>query len=345
MNAKLQNYICKNRIISILARKLNFRKVLNVCFVLAVLVAGYFIVRNFNRENIISIKERLNYFYFVEVFCGILIIVLLRVTRWLVLLRPIKRGISFSNILEIYSGAQILNYAAPGKWAVPARAFFLKKLESVAITRSIPSLLSELFLDISGMFGLLSIMAVSGGYFSQIAGLLKNKLLSGVFGFFILFALGGIVFYFLKGKNRFLDNLLSAVQASFKQPRYFLGAFALTGLILPLSFLCDMLILRGLGLIAPYRFVVMSFSFSAIMGFLSPLPGGIGVNEISNAYLFRIFYEAGELALIATFLRRVLDYLMLIIIFVAVKVIHRKKTSTVRLSTEATMNPSSEKLC
>ncbi|RKY77775.1 hypothetical protein DRQ00_06355, partial [candidate division KSB1 bacterium] len=78
---------------------------MNVCFVLAVLVAGYFIVRNFNRENIISIKERLNYFYFIGVFSGIFVIALLRAVRWLVLLKPIKQNISFLNIIEIYSGS------------------------------------------------------------------------------------------------------------------------------------------------------------------------------------------------------------------------------------------------
>jgi len=325
LNAKLQNYICKNRIISILARKLNFRKVLNVCFVLAVLVAGYFIVRNFNRENIISIKERLNYFYFIGVFSGIFVIALLRVVRWLVLLKPIKQNISFLNIIEIYSGSQVLNYAAPGKWAVPARAFFLKKLESVAITRSIPSLVSELFLDISGMFGLLLSIAIAGGYFHQIIGMFQQRLLGTLIGFSILIGLGAMIFYFLKGKNRLLDNLFSAVKTSFKQRKYFFIAFSLTFVILLLSFLCDLLILRALGLIVPYHFVIMAFSFSAIMGFLSPLPGGIGVNELSNTYLFKIFYNAGEFAFFATFLRRVLDYLMVIILFLCVKVVRQKK--------------------
>jgi len=327
LNAKLQNYISKRSgVVSISTEKINFRKILNICFILAVLVAGYFIVRNFHRENIIAIKERFNYLYFVAVFSGILVIVLLRVVRWLLLLKPIKQNISFLNIIEIYSGSQILNYAAPGKWAVPARAFFLKKLESVAITQSIPSLMGELFLDISGMFSLLMIIAISWGYFYQIINLFQQRLLSALVGFSIFVGLGGGIFYFLnKRKNRLLDSLFSAIKTSFQQRKYLFIAFGLTSVILLLSFLCDLLILRALGLIVPYHFVIMTFSFSTIMGFLSPLPGGIGVNELSNTYLFKIFYNAGEFAFFATFLRRVLDYLMVIILFLCVKVVRQKK--------------------
>lgn len=324
MNARLQDYISeKNKAIS--AKKLKFRKILNICFILAVLAAGYFIVRNFNHENIISIREQLNYFYLIVAFSGISITVLLRGVRWFLLLKPIKQDISLFNIIEIYSGSQVLNYAAPGKWAVPARAFFLKKLESIAITQSIPSLLSELFLDILGMFGFLLSIAVIGGYFRQLLGIFQQRLLNILIGFFILVSISGVVFYFLKGKNRLLDNLFSAINVSFKQRKYFLMACGLTIVILLISFLCDLLTLRALGLAVPYHFVIMAFSFSTIMGFLSPLPGGIGVNEISNAYMFKIFYNAGELALIGTFIRRSLGYLVIITFFGCMKAVHRGK--------------------
>ncbi|MDZ7261135.1 MAG: flippase-like domain-containing protein [candidate division KSB1 bacterium] len=324
MNAKPPKFIFK-KAMSILMGKVTFRKVLTSSFVIAVLVAGYFIVRNFDQENIMNIKNQINYFYFIWGLMVIFIVTLLRIVRWLVLLKPIKPNISFLNIMEIYSSSQVFNYVAPGKWAIPARAFFLKQLEAISITQSIPSLMSELFLDISGMFGLLMIIAIMEGYFYQIIILFQKQALGISMVFFSLCILSAVGFFFFKKKGHLWDSLFSAIKVSFKQRKYFFMALILTCGILLLSFFGDMLVLRALGLTVPYHFIVMAFSFSTIMGLLSPLPAGIGVNELSNAYFFKLFYNTGELALIGTFLRRVLDYLILILLFASTKLLQRRK--------------------
>ncbi|RKY92764.1 hypothetical protein DRQ15_01360, partial [candidate division KSB1 bacterium] len=243
---------------------------------------------------------------------------------------PVNKKLSLLNIVEIYASSQLVNYASPGKLGVPAKAFLLKKIESVALTRSVPSLLSELFLDNIIMLSMLIGAAVLGGYLSVVVNMSKRYLFGNLTAVLILLVssvlLGEILFLTFKNRNiPFLENFLSAVRISFQQRKYFTIASILTLAILLLSYFCDWLLLRSLGLIVSYSFVIMAFAFSTIVGFLSPLPGGVGVREVSNAYLFKIFYNAGEFAFFATFLRRVLDYLMVIILFLCVKVVRQKK--------------------
>ena len=99
-----------------------------------------------------------------------------------------------------------------------------------------------------------------------------------------------------------------------------LAAFV-TLILITLSFLCDWFMLKAVGVKMSFTFVVMAFSFSTIAGFLSPLPGGLGVREISNAYLFKMFYNLGEIALIVTVLRRALDFLLSILLYGYAKIV------------------------
>lgn len=304
------------------------KRYFDIFIVVAIVAAGYFIFRNFNSANITMIKDRLNVLYLISSFGGILIGILLRSWRWILLLRPIEKDLSFLNIVEIYASSQVVNYASPGKFGVPAKAVLLKKMESVSITRATPSLLSELFLDNVTMFFMLIGAAFWGGHISVVIDLFNRYVFGNLIALLIFVAGGvllcGTLFIVLRRKIQnglFITNLISAISDSIQQRKYFTLAFFQTLLILFLSFFCDWLIFRALGLNISYSFVVMVFSFSTIAGFLSPLPGGIGVREVSNVYLFKIFYNIGELALIVTILRRASDYLMCIILFGYAKVV------------------------
>lgn len=317
--------------VSVLKNK--FKKYFDILVVLAMITGGYFIFRSFDFQTIAVIKDRLNVWYLAGVFGGIFIIMLLRVYRWLLLLKPIKKNLSFLSAVEILVSSQVVNYASPGKLGVPARALLLKEKESVAIAHSTPSLLSELFLDNFIMLLMLIVTAFAGGYITFIYDLVKRYLVGYLLAagiFLLVFAvLVTILFFVIKNKKRkipFIENLLVAVRVSFRDLKCFTAAAVLSVAILFFSYFCDWLIFRALGLDVPYSFIIMAIAFSTIAGFLSPLPGGVGVREISNAYIFRLFYNMGEFALIVTILRRGLDYLMSIILYAGAKALnHRKK--------------------
>jgi hypothetical protein len=45
------------------------------------------------------------------------------------------------------------------------------------------------------------------------------------------------------------------------------------------------------------------------------LPGGLGVREISGAYLFKVFYNLGEIAVIMVLLSRLFSLVSLVILY------------------------------
>jgi len=315
--------------------KSKYKKILDVFIIIAILVSGYFIFRNFDAEKITEIKERLNPLYLVAVFFGVLIVVLLRSLRWKLLLKPIKKETSFLNLVEIYASSQMVNYASPGKFGVPVKAFLLKKTESIEISRSTPSLFSEMFLDNFIMFLMLIVAAITGGYIGIVMNLFRQYMVGSMITVLSILLVGTLLIFLFRRRLKkigIFQNIWIAVKDSYQQRSYFFMAMFLTILLLILSFLCDWLTLRALGIKLSYTFVVMTFSFSTIAGFLSPLPGGIGVREISNAYLFKVFYNLGEIALLVTVLRRSLDYLLSVLLYGYAKLAKYLKTITVSKS-------------
>ena len=56
-------------------------------------------------------------------------------------------------------------------------------------------------------------------------------------------------------------------------------------------------------------------AFTNIVVLLAPLPGGLGVREISGAYLFKLFYNLGEIAVNMVLLSRLFSLVALVILF------------------------------
>jgi uncharacterized protein (TIRG00374 family) len=80
-------------------------------------------------------------------------------------------------------------------------------------------------------------------------------------------------------------------------------------------FVCDYLLLASLGHKLPLIFLIFVGAFTNILVLLAPLPGGLGVREISGAYLFKIFFNLGEIAVIMVLLSRLFSLVGLVILY------------------------------
>jgi uncharacterized membrane protein YbhN (UPF0104 family) len=232
--------------------------------------------------------------------------------RWHVLLKVVKSNISFKNVMAATIGATAINTAGPGKLGVPAKAVLIKKLEHVEINQSIPSVLMDLLLEVLALAVLLAVSALAIGMhntvlqFAADAFAFKNILyIAGVLGFFLL------VVSVLRRKiaaNDFAQKAILVLQKTLKRKDLFVLALGISLLNALVHFWADQLLFKALQQDIPFGFIVFSSAFSAMAGWLSPLPSGLGVWELSRAYLFKAYYGIGELAVFMTLLRRLLTY-------------------------------------
>jgi uncharacterized protein (TIRG00374 family) len=239
--------------------------------------------------------------------------------RWHVLLKAVKSDISFKNAVTANIGAMAINTAGPGKLGIPAKAILLKKLEGVEINQSLPSVFMDLLLEILALAMLLVISALAIGMHNTVL-----KFAASVFASKNIFYVAGILFvvlligYRLRRKiaaNDFAQKAMSALQKTLKRKDIFALALALSLLNSATHFWADQLLFKALQQNIPYGFVMFSSAFSAMAGWLSPLPSGLGVWELSRAYLFKAYYGIGELAVIMTLLRRLLTYGVMALIY------------------------------
>lgn len=113
-----------------------------------------------------------------------------------------------------------------------------------------------------------------------------------------------------------MAKLIDALKLTLQHKTVFALAFALSLANLLFSFWGDYLLFRALHQDIPYSFIAFSSAFSTIAGIFSPMPGGLGVWELSRAYLFKTYYNIGEIAVVMTLIRRLLTYFALGIIHV-----------------------------
>ena len=134
----------------------------------------------------------------------------------------------------------------------------------------------------------------------------------------------------------FFEKLASALSSTQKRKDILMVAMAITAFNYFLTFAADFWLYKSLGFHVPYLFIIFSGCFAHFMALLSPLPGGIGMREMSSAYLFKIFYNLGEISVIAVLIRRILTYVALFMLFITEKFINRadqlKKTDLQEIS-------------
>ncbi len=299
------------------SKRLN--RFINLFTVILICVGFYFLFRKGDWSKIVHIKNNISYWGLVGVLALFTVSQFLMIVRWYLLLIPIKPEINLKSVFRIAVNAIILNQIAPGKVGYPTKAYFLKKAEDIPISSTIPSLVGEVFLDysITGLF--LMIAVTLGGYLKFLIQLLSKNLYWGhVWLLPIVILL--LVFVYFALKRRFesssiFRNISIAIRTTRRRRDIIIKSVTLTVMALFIWFICDYLLLLSLGYELPLNFLIFVGAFTNIIVLLAPLPGGLGVREISGAYLFKIFFNLGEIAVIMVLLSRLFSLLSLLILY------------------------------
>jgi len=299
--------------------KKNLNKIINIFSIILIVVGFYFLFRKGDWSKVVSIKDNVSYWGLAGVLLLFTISQFLMIVRWYLLLIPIKEGITLKSVFRIAISAIVLNQTAPGKVGYPTKAYFLKKAEDIPISSSIPSLFGEVFLDysITGLFLLAAV--IIGGYFKTIFNILsKNIDWSHIWLMPVGLLLILLIFLILKQKlksSNIFNNILAAFRLTRRRGDIVVKGVILTIIALFILFICDYLLLASLGHKLPLNFLIFVGAFTNILVLLAPLPGGLGVREISGAYLFKLFYNLGEIAVIMVLLSRLFSLVGLVILY------------------------------
>lgn len=287
----------------------------------ALIVAGVFwLLRDVDFAETWPVIRQMNFALLAAVFLLGAANIGLYAARWFVLLSATARHVAFKNVLIATISAIAINTSGPGKLGVPAKAFLIKKLEGFEVSRTLPSIMVELMLEIGSLFILMIVFALPLGLHGMVFDALRSSLTLESSVLLLIVAAGaGITAYFLRHKIRavgFLTKMFSALRATVTHKTAFSIALVLSLANLMLSFWGDQLLFRALHQGIPYTFIAFSSAFTTVAGLFSPMPGGLGVWELSRAFLFKTYYNIGEIAVVMTLLRRVMTYLALGIIHI-----------------------------
>ncbi len=299
--------------------KKNLNKIINIFSIVLIIVGFYFLFRKGDWSKIVTIKNNINYWGLAGVLALFTLSQFLMIVRWYLLLIPIKEGITLKSVFRIAISAAVLNQTAPGKAGYPTKAYFLKKTEGIPISNSIPSLFGEVFLDysITGLFLLAAVFI--GGYFKAIVNILsKNIDWNQIWLIPVVLILVLVSFFIVKQKlssSNIFKNILIAFRLTRRRIDIIIKSIGLTIIALFIWFICDYLLLLSLGYKLPLTFLIFVGAFTNIIVLLAPLPGGLGVREISGAYLFKCFYNLGEIAVIMVLLSRLFSLVGLVILY------------------------------
>ena len=315
--------------------KISGRSIKIVFFVLIVF-GLYAILKDVDFARLLPVLKQISYPLLALVFVLSAGNILLVALRWRILLAILDRDFSFKNILNATIGAMLINTSGPGKLGIPAKAFLIKKMEGVDYSQSTPTLLMELFFEVLSLGVLLLISAFVVGLHQMIFAALSDTIdvnaqnaLALAAGL-VLVAVLLLLFRKKVVNNRFLSDFFKAVLSTFTRTRIFLLAFTVSIVNLLLNFLGDYILFQALAQQIPYSFIAFSSSFATVTGLISPLPSGLGVWELSRAYLFETYYAIGEVAVLMTLLRRLLSYVMLGLLYLLTA-----KTTSLRTAGEA----------
>ena len=303
----------------------NLNKIINILSLILIAIGFYFLFRKGDWNKVLSIRENINYWGLGAVIVLFTLCQFMIVYRWYLLLIPIKPGIKLRSIYRIAVSSIILNQTAPGKVGYPTKAYFLKKMENIPISNSIPSLFGELFLDYAITAGFFLVTVLIGGYFKTIVGLIAGYIdLQNFWIIPLCLTLFIILFILFKNKIQSADiikNIFAAFQLTRQRKDLILWSVVITVVSLFIWFVSDYLVLLSLGFKVPLNFVIFVGAFTNIIVILAPLPGGLGVREITGAYLFKLFFNLGEIALIMILLNRLISYIALAILYLAERAI------------------------
>ncbi len=306
--------------------------IINLLFFI-ILIVGFGLVLINNKDEIIKYESII---YNINSFDILIIIVItmaasfFRSWRWHFLLLPIKKNISWRNVLRITLNALVANYSTPGKMGIPTKAILLKQYENIPVGKSLPSILGELFIEHSSETALAITCVLMGGHLKKliktVLGLFENSsfvnsLLIGM-GILLVLAVGSVLFKKKLKTLNFYNKLVEAIHLTRKRPDCIVYSYLVTMINLIVLYYGFWLLIANLG--HPeidFTFVVFAGTITNIVGLISPMPGGLGFRELTIFGLYDFYFGLGGIAFLAIIIMRIITYFALFVLFVLEKVI------------------------
>jgi len=316
----------------------NLNTLINTIFVIIIFAALFLIVYN-NRDKIDEYKETLLNISIVNIIIVLIFTIsanIFRSWRWYYLLLPIKKPLSFGNVFKVTINALVANFTMPGKLGVPVKALLLKKEEKVEMSKSLPSILGEIFIEHSTEFIMATVCVLIGGHLAKlyrtISQIISNQNALFNIGLFIsligLFVLAILIFRKKIRSIDFFDKFLEAFKLSSSRIDYVSYSYLITLVNLIISYYIFWFLIKSLG--HPeidLTFIIFAGTITNIMGLISPLPGGIGVREITIYGLYDFYFGLGGIAFIAIIIMRIITYVSLFFCFLIEQLIAHVKAS------------------
>jgi uncharacterized protein (TIRG00374 family) len=297
-------------------------------------------------------------------------------TRRMLWIVPAACGLSFLNYvvrfwkwqrycklleIELETSTSFLIYLSglalsvtPGKMGEVFKSWLVRKVTGVRIHHSAPIVVAERFTD---LLGYLILVAIGGALSTEYATLCWTML--GVCAVMIVLAGSPSFARFVVARIasiKFTSRLAPRIEGAFASTRVLLAPreIVLPTLVSVIGWGCEC---TGFWLVAnavvpdsmPYLYSVFAFAFSAVVGALTMLPGGLGATEFSLGKLVRIQYSATGLvekiaqqkATGAIIVARLCTLWFAVLVGIAALALFTKRFGTVEETPDAEFDPGS----
>ena len=322
----MEHDVGQNEELTNLPVKKTYNRVINVLLIIIIFSALFIIVLK-NRDRLDEYKETLLNMSYVNILIILVATILaniFRSWRWYYLLLPIKKTISFVVVFRVSISALVANFTMPGKLGVPVKAIFLKKEEKIEMSKSLPSILGEIFIEHSTELLLAAICVLIGGHLTKFYQVVQQLLTDqnavlNIAIMFGLFAIMVLVISMFRKKIRsvhFFEKFWGAFAESTRRFDYLFYSYLITLINMIISYYVFWFLIKTLG--HPeidLTFIIFAGAITNFMGLISPFPGGIGVREITIYGLYDFYYELGGIAFLAIIIMRIITYVSLFLSF------------------------------
>ncbi|MFZ5516453.1 MAG: lysylphosphatidylglycerol synthase transmembrane domain-containing protein [Candidatus Zhuqueibacterota bacterium] len=291
------------------------------------IIGGLILLILSNRDKFSEYKETLLHVNLVTLFIVLLVTMsanFFRGWRWYYLVLAIKNNISLINIFRVTFSALAANFTMPGKLGVPVKAVLLKKTENIEVGKSLPSILGEIFIEHSSEILIAIVSVFIGGHISKLTAT-SSKIADdqGVvmnIGIAVgILLLGAVAWFAFKRKLKsmdFIHNFMEAIHLTKKRVDYVVYSYIITIVNLIISYYVFWMVVATLGHPeVDLTFVIFAGTITNFLGLISPIPGGVGVREITIYGLYDFYYGLGGIAFLAIVLMRLITYLSLFLCF------------------------------
>lgn len=327
-------------------KKSKVNRYISIGFFLLIILGLYFILDN-NLDEITKYKEillHLNYWLigisFLITFAG----TFFRAWRWYYMVLPIKKELSLLKIYNISINALAANFTVPGKMGVPVKALLLKQSENVEMSKSLPSIFGEIFVEHSSEFLIAFICVLIGRHLSKafhaIEQLLENNILMNlgiILGTLLILFLLGVLFRKKVKSGGLVEKFVESIRLTSKRLDYLGYSYLITIINLIIVYYGFYLVVAAMG--HPeldLTFIIFAGTITNFVGLISPFPGGLGARELTIYGLYDFYYGLGGIALLSIIIMRLITYLALLLSFLIERIIsgsplvkHRARANSV----------------